>query len=106
MFINYAYAQAAGAAVSKPGFLEQMFPLIFMFVVLYFILIRPQSKKESQRKDFLSKVKRGDSVLTSGGILGTVNGMTDKFVTLEVSEGVNIKVLKNQLVGLLAGEAK
>ena len=104
--MNYAYAQAAGAAVSKPNFIEQMFPLIFMFVVLYFILIRPQSKKEGLRKDFLSKVKRGDSVITTGGILGKVNGLNDKFVTLEISDGVNIKLLKNQLAGLLAEEAK
>mgnify|MGYP001613897779 CR=1 FL=1 len=96
MFFNYAYAQAAGDAISKPSFIEQMFPLIFMFVVLYFILIRPQSKKENLRKDFLSKVKKGDQVITSGGILGKVNGQNDKFVTLEISDGVNIKVLKNQ----------
>lgn len=105
MFINYAYAQAAGA-VAKPGFLEQMLPLIFMFVVLYFVLIRPQTKKENVRREFLAKMKRGDSVLTNGGILGKVHGINEKFVTLEVSEGVNIKVLKNQVVGPLAEEAR
>ena len=94
-FSSVAYAQ--GAAGSQPSFLEAMVPFIFMFVILYFLLIRPQQKRQKTHQEFLSKMKRGDSVLTSGGIFGTIEGLTDRFVTLEIADGVKIRVLRSQI---------
>ncbi len=106
MFIEIAHAQAAVGEVAKPSMWEQMFPLVFMFIVLYFLLIRPQGKKQRQQTEFLQKLKVGDKVITNAGILGTVEGLTDRFVTLEISDGVKIKMLKNQVAGPFAAEAR
>jgi len=99
MFGSVAYAQAANAAASPAGG-SIMVPLALSFAIFYFLIIRPQSKRQKKHTGFLGNLKRGDSVLTSSGILGTVEGITDKFVTLEIAEGVRIKILKGQLAGL------
>ncbi len=96
MFINYAYAQAQ-AATQGPGIFEQIVPFIFMFAIVYFLFIRPQAKRSQEHQKFLNSIKRGDSVITSGGMLGKIEGVTDKFVTLEVSAGVKVRILKNQI---------
>lgn len=93
--ISLAYAQASGAA--QPTFLEKMAPLILLFVIFYFLIIRPQTKRQKKQQEFMSKLKRGDSVLTASGILGTIEGITEQWVTLEISDGVRIKMLKNQI---------
>ncbi|NCN41132.1 preprotein translocase subunit YajC [bacterium] len=90
-----AYAQAPGAA--KPNLFEQFFPFILIFLVFFFLVIRPSQKRQKSHQTFLSGMKRGDSVLTSGGILGTIEGLTDQFVILEISEGVKIRILKSQI---------
>ena len=95
---------AAGSA--KPSVLEQLMPFVFIFVIFYFLLIRPQQKKHKAHMEFLSKIKRGDSVLTSSGILGTIEGLTDKFITLEVADGVRIRVLRSSIQGPLEEESK
>lgn len=95
MFSTLAWAQAAPAA--GPTFLEQMMPFVFVFIIFYFLLIRPQAKKQKTQLAFMDSLKRGDSVLTSGGILGTIEGITEQFVTLEVANGVRIRILKNQI---------
>lgn len=97
MFYQLAWAQAAAGAA--PSFLEQMVPFIFIFVIFFFLIIRPQQKRQKKQQEFLTALKRGDSVLTSGGIFGTIEGLTDKFVTLEVSEGVRLRVLRSQISG-------
>lgn len=80
-----------------PGILEQVIPFIAIFGIFYFLIIRPQSKRAREHQDFLSKIKRGDSVITASGILGKVEGITDKFVTLEVADGVSVRILKSQI---------
>lgn len=95
LFSSVAHAQAAAGA--QPSFLETMVPFIFMFVILYFLLIRPQQKKQKTHMNFLSEMKRGDSVLTSGGIFGTIEGLTDRYVTLEIADDVRIRILKTQI---------
>jgi len=95
-----AFAQEAGGAASPAGgppALLQFAPMIFMVVVLYFLMIRPQSQKAKTHKEFLSTLKRGDQVVTSGGILGSVEGLTDQFITLEIASGVRIKILRSQI---------
>ncbi|HAG91984.1 MAG TPA: preprotein translocase subunit YajC [Bdellovibrionales bacterium] len=98
-----AFAQAPGAG--KPNLLEQFFPFILIFLVFFFLVIRPSQKRQKTHQNFLTNLKRGDSVLTSGGILGTIEGITDQFVVLEISDGVKIRILKSQ-IGSSANEEK
>lgn len=86
----------------QPGTLEMLFPFIFIFVIFYFLIIRPQSKRMKTHEQFLTSLKRGDEVITSGGILGTVDGLTDQFVTLEIAQGVKVKMLRKQVAATQA----
>lgn len=104
-FVETAMAQAAGE-VARPSAWESMFPLIFMFGVLWFFMIRPQSKRARLQEDFIQKIKVGDSVITNSGMLGKIQGVTEKFVTLEISDGVRVKLLKTQVAGPFSGETK
>ena len=82
MFISNAYAQGAGGAESQLlGFL----PIILMFVVLYFLMIRPQMKRAKDHKTMLGALQRGDEVITAGGLVGKVNKVGDGYVTVEVA---------------------
>lgn len=92
-----AFAQAAPAAGEQPSLLMSLVPFIFIFAVMYFLVIRPQGKKQRDHLKFVSELKRGDEVVTSSGILGRIEGMTDQFVTLEVSDGVRFKILRTQV---------
>jgi preprotein translocase subunit YajC len=82
---------------AQPSMLEMSMPIVIVFVVMYFLMIRPQGKKMKQHESFLKGLKRGDQVVTSSGILGTIDGMTDQFVTLEVDTGVKIRMLRKQV---------
>lgn len=93
---------AAPGAAKQPGALEMMLPFIFVFAIFYFLVIRPQVKRQKTHQKFISELKRGDEVITTSGILGTIEGLTDRFVTLEVAEGVSIKVLRSQVASTLA----
>ena len=92
-----AYAQAAGA--SQPNPLMSLVPFIFIFIIFYFLMIRPQQKRMKQEQEMLKALSKGDEVFTKSGILGTIHGMTDRIVTLEVSEGIRIKVLRSEIAG-------
>lgn len=87
---------------AQPSIFEMFLPLIFIFVIFYFLIIRPQSKKMKEQDKMLSELKRGDDVVTSSGILGRIEGLTDVVVTLEIADGVRIKVLRKQIAGLQA----
>lgn len=93
MFISNAYAQAA-AAGDPTGGLMGMLPLILMFIVLWFLMIRPQMKRAKEHRSMLDKLSKGDEVITSGGIAGTVTDIGDNFVTLEVADNVRVRVQK------------
>ena len=82
---------------AQPQFWEMMVPFVFIFVVFYFLIIRPQGKRQKEHQNFLSALKRGDEVVTASGILGRIEGMTDQYVTLEVADGVRIKMLRTQV---------
>ena len=78
-------------------------PLILIFVVFYFLLIRPQQRKVKQHKEMLSNLKRGDKIVTSGGIIGTINKVADnRELTLEVAENVEIKIASGMVADLYA----
>lgn len=96
MFLGHlAYAQSA--APQGPSVFDSLMPFVFIIIIFYFLLIRPQQRRASKHMDFLKQMKRGDSVLTASGILGTIEGLTDRFVTLEVADGVRIRILKTQI---------
>ena len=99
-----AFAQegtaAAGERAAAPAWM-QFFPIVVMFVILYVFMIRPQAKKAQTHRDFLAKLKRGDQVITASGMLGRVEGLTEQFVTLEIADGVRVKMVKSQIGGPL-----
>lgn len=97
--IQPAAAQAGGPQVNP---LMQLVPFIVIFGVMYFFMIRPQMRRQKEHQEFLGKLKRGDEVLTSGGIWGRVEGLTDQFVTLEIAPDVRIKILRTQVAGSAA----
>ena len=102
VFISNAYAQAPAAA--EPGLmgsLSTFLPLILMFVVMYFLMIRPQQKRQKELKAMMDALTRGDEVVTAGGILGRVSKVTDAYVTLEVATGTEMMVQKNAITTLL-----
>ena len=89
---------------ATPSVIEQFFPFILLGLLFYFLLIRPQQRKYKHHGNFLSKIKRGDEVLTQSGIYGRIEGLTDSFVILEVAENVRIRILKSQ-ISSYAGDA-
>lgn len=100
MFLStMALAQTAPAAGQQPSILEAIFPFIIMFVILYFMILRPQMKKQKDHQSFVTALKRGDEVITQSGILGKIEGLTEQFVTLEIADGVRIKMLRSQIAG-------
>jgi len=100
-----AYAQG-GATPPAAGGLAGFLPLILIFVVFYFLLIRPQQKKAKEHQVFLSNMKKGDNVVTSGGIHGKITGITDTIVTLEIAEGVRIKITRPSILSSAADATK
>ncbi len=87
---------AAGGAGGGAAF-QQIIPLVFMFVIFYFLLIRPQQKKAKEHKALLESMKKGDTVITAGGVHGKVTAVENELVTLEVAQNVNIKITKSYI---------
>ncbi len=97
MFITPAYAQAAGSPVG-PDMLMSILPFVLIFVVMYFLIIRPQRTQMKKRQEQLAAIRRGDSVVTGGGILGKVTKVSDDGeLEVEIAEGVRIKVLRTTI---------
>lgn len=93
--LSPAFAQAAA---QQPNALVQFAPLVVLVVLFYFLLIRPQMKRTKEHRQMLEKIAKGDEVLTNGGVAGRVINIGEAFLTLEIADGVNIKVQK-QAVG-------
>jgi len=102
--IAYAMGTGGGASAEGGGF-GAFVPLILMFVIFYFLLIRPQQKKQKQHRQMISELKKGDRVLTSGGLYGRITGLTDTVVTLEISEKVRVKVARANISGSVQAES-
>lgn len=101
MFISNAYAQAAAPAGGSAGGLMSFLPIILMFVVLYFLMIRPQMKRQKEQKAMIDAIAKGDEVVTAGGIIGKVTKVADAYITLEVAEGTEIVMQKASITLLL-----
>ncbi len=101
MLISPAYAQAAGDAGAGGGML-QLLPLVLIFVVFYFLLIRPQQKKAKTHRTMVEALSRGDKVITGGGLLGTVTKAPEgNELQVEIAEGVRVKVMRHTIQEIL-----
>ena len=100
MFITNAYAQSAASGFSLDS-MGSFLPILLMFVVLYFLMIRPQQKKQKEQRDMLSALSAGDEVLTAGGIVGKITKVSENFIALEIAEGTEIIVQKASVVSML-----
>ncbi len=97
--ISSAHAQAAGAA--QPNALMQMLPLVLIFVVFYFLLIRPQTKRAKEHRAMVAALAVGDEVVTGGGLLGKVTEVSDQFLTVEIADGVAVKIQRHTVQSVL-----
>ncbi|OEJ68880.1 preprotein translocase subunit YajC [Magnetovibrio blakemorei] len=102
MLISPAFAQTAGAA-SPADMFSQFMPLLLIFVVFYFLLIRPQQKKAKMHKEMLNALRRGDRVVTGGGIIGTITKVkSDTEVQVEIADGVKVLVARDSISVVMA----
>lgn len=101
MFISEAFAQTGAAAAGGESSLLGMLPLVLMFVVLYFVMIRPQMKRQKEHKAMIEALAKGDEVVTAGGMLGRVNKLGESYVALEVANGVELQVQRSAVVQVL-----
>jgi preprotein translocase subunit YajC len=105
VFISSAFAQSAPAAAEAGGGLQSslmsMLPLILMFVVLYFVMIRPQMKKQKEHRAMIDALAKGDEIVTGGGMLGKVTKLGEGNISLEVAAGVEIQIQRSSVVQVL-----
>ena len=100
---DIAYAQGV-PGVTGPSPVMTILPFILIFVIMYFLVIRPQQKKGKEHQEMLNKLKKNDEVMTSGGIYGKVVALTDEVVTLEVASNVRLRVHRPQISTIVSGE--
>ena len=104
MFISSAFAQTAPAAAGGSDMMSSltgMLPLVLMFVVLYFVMIRPQMKKQKEHRAMIEAIAKGDEVATAGGLLGTVTKMGESYLTLQLAPGVEVQLQRSAIVQVL-----
>ena len=104
MFISQAFAQTAPAAAGGAGAESTLFsilPLVLMFVVLYFIMIRPQMKRQKEHKAMIEAVAKGDEVVTAGGLLGKVSKLGESYISLEIAGNVEVQVQRTAVTQVL-----
>ena len=102
--MNTAYAMGMQPGAGQSNQIMAFLPLILLFAVFYFLLIRPQQKRAKTHKQFIENLKKGDRVVTSGGMYGTITGVTDDSVTIEVAEKVRVRVLKSAIADYAKGD--
>ena len=105
MFISSAFAQTAPAAAAGGGdmmsSLTGMLPLVLMFVVLYFVMIRPQMKKQKEHRSMIDALAKGDEIVTAGGLLGKVSKIGDAYIGVELTAGVEVQMQRSAVVQVL-----
>ncbi len=99
LFISTAQAQTAGAPQGDPMFSWLL--LLGMFVLFYFLLIRPQQKRAKEHKQMIDAIKTGDEVVMGGGVLGRVSGISEQFASVEIADGVVVKVQRHSVIAVL-----
>ena len=104
MLISSAFAQTAPVAAAEGGMqssLMSMLPLVLMFVVLYFVMIRPQMKRQKEHRNMVEALARGDEVATAGGLLGRVTKLGDTYLSVELATGVEVTLQRSAVVQVL-----
>jgi len=99
--IAYAMGQGGAAGGQGQGGFGAFVPLILMFVIFYFLLIRPQQKKSKEHKSMIESLKKGDRIITSGGLHGRITGISDNTLTVEIADKVRVKVNRGNVSGLM-----
>ncbi len=97
-----AYAQSSGAT-SGPGPLVGMMPIVLMFVILYFLLIRPQQKRAREHESMVENLKRNDEIVTTGGLHGRIQNLAEKIITVEIAPNVRVRVERAQVASVAGG---
>lgn len=104
--VNIAYAMGQGGAPdSAAASFTSFIPLILMFVIFYFLLIRPQQKRNKDHRNMIANLKKGDRIITSGGLHGRVTGMDDTTLTVEIADKVRVKINRGNVAGIVASTA-
>ena len=101
MFVTPAYAQAAAGGAGASAAFAQFIPLILIFAIMYFLMIRPQQKRVKQHREMVSALKKGDHVVTSGGIIGKVSSVRDDELEVEIATGVKVRVIRSTVSQVL-----
>jgi len=96
-FIASAYAQDAG----QPGGLMSFLPLIAIFIIFYFLLIRPQMKRAKEHRKLVAELSNGDEIVTNGGLLGRITNVGESFVTIELADNVKVKVQRHAVASVM-----
>ncbi len=104
--IDTAYAMGQGGApeAGASGF-ASFIPLILMFVIFYFLLIRPQQKRNREHRNMIANLKKGDRIVTTGGLHGRITGMDETTLTVEIADKVRVKINRGNVAGVLPGQA-
>ena len=97
MFVTPAYAQAAASPAGGAAAFAQFIPLLLVFVIMYFLILRPQQKKMSQHRAMVAALKKGDQVITQGGLIGKVVGVRDDELDVELAQGVRVRVVRSSI---------
>jgi preprotein translocase subunit YajC len=104
VFASVAWAQGPGSSGGSPGLLVQIVPFVLIFVLFYFLLILPQQKRQKQQKAMLEALKKGDKVVTSSGIWGTVTNLGKETVTLQIADNAKIKIQRESIARVRSDE--
>ena len=100
MFVTPAYAQAAAPAGGAAG-LASFLPLVLIFVIMYFLMIRPQQKRMKEHRAMVEALKKGDGVVTQGGLVGKITAVRDGELEVEIAPGVKVRVIRSTIAGLV-----
>jgi preprotein translocase subunit YajC len=107
ILIDIAYAMGQGGASGQgAGGFSAFIPLILMFVIFYFLLIRPQQKKTKDHKEMIGSLKKGDRIITGGGIHGRITGLGDTTLTVEIADKVRVKIARGNVAALLQSSSQ
>ena len=98
-FINDAMAQGAGA--QEPGMLGMLLPLLLMFGIFYFLLIRPQQKKAKEHRNMVEALNKGDEIITNGGLLAKITDVDENFLTCKISDNVEVRIQRHAVASVL-----
>jgi len=98
---SLAYAMGTGGTGGAGGGFGAFLPLILMFAIFYFLLIRPQQKKSKDHKEMLASVRKGDKIVSAGGLHGVITGITDDVVTMEIAPKIRVKISRGSVAGIL-----